>query len=80
MVYNEDFDIQLDKIYAKIEVKMSKKVVKKPEVLLKKRYWINHTWKKYQKMEEPPSDNRKNDPSEEDHGRKFLVQLFINIW
>ena len=36
MVYNEDFDIQLDKIYAKIEVKMSKKVVKKPRFYLKK--------------------------------------------
>jgi len=36
MVYNEDFDIQLDKIYAKIEVKMSKKVVKNPRFYLKK--------------------------------------------
>ena len=36
MIYNEDFDIQLDKKHAKLEVKMSKKVVKNPRFYLKK--------------------------------------------
>jgi len=36
MVYNEDFDIELDKKYAKIVVKMGKKVVKKAMFYLKK--------------------------------------------
>jgi|TARA_B100001094_G_scaffold264769_1_gene266984 hypothetical protein len=36
MIYNEDFDIQLDKKYAKIVVKMGKKVVKNHGFYLKK--------------------------------------------
>ena len=36
MVYNEDFDIQSDLKYAKIEVKIWKKLKKKPRFYLKK--------------------------------------------